>query len=332
MTEFLCRLIRTVLWTGRADEDALAKLASLDECGWMSLINEARRQTVSGLLYKAAEALPEDSGISEKVLFELMADVNLIVNYNMRLAAVEKEISGLLGQSDVHPIVMKGSSCAARYPFPELRTGGDVDFYIREDEFSKGMEALRGFNLSSRPDGSVEFTHMGCEVELHRDYYDLHVRGAILPDVGSPEAELVMLSAHILKHACGVGVGLRQICDFALAYCDFHGDYDVLADVYRRCGLEKWNNLLLSFVKEYLCPAIDIRERVPAGPLMNIVRKGGNFGQYSSRRMNSITSRSSLRRKTDTAIRLLAHIPFSMRYAPGETFPLFASLIKGNCK
>ena len=223
---------------------------SLGESEWLQLISVARQQTVTGLLYKAAENLPPGTKISERVLFTLMSEVNVIVNHNLKLGEVEKEVLGILTGGGLHPVVMKGSTCAARYPSPELRTGGDVDLYLDKDEFPKAVELIlaAGIESDSRPDGSVEFTRNGCEVELHRQYFDLHVRESVLPPVGTPEAELVMLSAHILKHACGVGIGLRQIIDFALAYKAYPGDFDALQAIFRRCGISRWNTLLLSFL------------------------------------------------------------------------------------
>ena len=181
---------------------------NLDEDSWMELISTAGHQTVTGLLYKAAEGFPEGTRLPDRVLFTLLAKVRKTVSRNLELAQAEKEALGILRSGGLAPLVMKGSTCAARYPSPELRTGGDIDLYIRETDFERALEVIRsaGIECSPKPDTSVAFMLNGCEVELHRRYFDLHVRQAILPPVGTPEAELLMLSSHILKHACGVGI------------------------------------------------------------------------------------------------------------------------------
>lgn len=305
---------------------------ALDEDTWLALINTAGRQTVTGLLYKAAEGFPEDVRMSEKVLFTLMTEVNLIVNRNLKLGEAEREVLGLLREGGLSPVVMKGSTCAARYPSPELRTGGDIDLYIPEDEFQRAVEQIRasGAECVQKPDSSVEFTRNGCDVELHRKYFDLHVRESLLPPVGTPEAELLMLSSHILKHACGVGVGLRQIMDFALAYKAYPGDYGQLRELFRRCGLSRWNALLLSFVKDYIDPSVEVPGRVDSGPLFRIVARGGNFGHFEAKRIETLYEKSPLSRKLNTAGRFLGRLPFSLRYAPREIFPLLAQLFRGN--
>ena len=305
---------------------------ALDEDTWMDLIRTAGHQTVTGLLYKAAERFPEGYSISERVLFTLMSEVTRIVNRNLKLGEVEKEVLEILRSGGLDPIVMKGSSCAARYPSPELRTGGDIDLYIPEENFQKAVDVLRssGTDCSPKPDSSADFILRGCEVELHRRYFDLHVRRSILPPVGTPEAELLMLSAHILKHACGVGVGLRQIVDFALAYKAYPGDYEQLHALFRRCGLSRWNALLLSFVKDYIDTSADVPGRVDSGPLFRIVAGGGNFGHFQTKRLETIYEKSPLRRKLNTAKRFIGRLPFSLRYAPREIFPLLAELLCGN--
>ena len=306
--------------------------ASLDEAAWMDLIATACRQTVAGLLYKAAENFPESCGFSERALFTLMTEVNKIVNRNLKLSEVEKEVLGILRSGGLQPLVMKGSTCAARYPSPELRTGGDIDIYVPEIYFPRAVEALRAYGIESspKPDSSVDFTLRGCEVELHRRYFDLHVREALLPPPGTPEAELLMLSSHILKHACGVGVGLRQIIDFSLAYKAYPGDYQELHKLFDRCGLSRWDALLLSFVKDYIDPSVEVPKAVDPGALFRIVARGGNFGHFQSKRIESISDKSPLKRKFQTASLFLGRLPFSIRYAPREIFPLLAQLFRGN--
>ena len=306
--------------------------ASLDEAAWMDLIATACRQTVAGGLYKAAESFPESCGFSERVLFSLMTEVNKIVNRNLKLSEVEKEVLGILRSGGLQPLVMKGSTCAARYPSPELRTGGDIDIYVPEIDFPRAVEALRAYGIESspKPDSSVDFTFRGCEVELHRKYFDLHLPQSQLPPVGTPEAELLMLSSHILKHACGVGVGLRQIIDFSLVYKAYLGDYQELHKLFDRCGLSRWDALLLSFVKDYIDPSVEVRKPVDSAPLFRIVESGGNFGHFQSKRIKSFSDKSPLKRKFQTASLFLGRLPFSIRYAPREIFPLLAQLFRGN--
>ena len=304
----------------------------LDEDTWMDLIRAACHQTVAGLLYKAAENFPQGSTLSERVLFTLMAEVNRVVNRNLKLGEVEKEVLEILRSGGLDPVVMKGSTCAARYPSPQLRTCGDIDLFVPKADFPRAVELLkaRGIECSPKPDSSVDCTLKGCEVELHRRYFDLHFRESRLPKVGTPEAELLMLSAHILKHACGVGVGLLQIMDFALAYKAYPSDYQQLHELFRRCGLSRWNVLLLSFVKDYIDPSAAVPVHVDSTPLFRIVTQGGNFGHFQTKRIEKLSCKSPLKRKFHTATMFFERLPFSFRYAPREIIPLLAQFFRGN--
>ena len=304
----------------------------LDEEDWMELLRTAGHQTVIGLLYKTAEGFPEGFRLPDRVLFTLLAKVRKTVRRNQELSQAQKEVLEILRSGGLDPIVMKGSTCAARYPSPELRTGGDIDLYIRETDFERALELLRasGIECSPKPDTSVAFMLNGCEVELHRRYFDLHVRKVLLPPIGTPEAELLMLSSHILKHACGVGVGLRQIIDFAFAYKAYPGDYKRLHELFRQCGLSRWDALLVSFVKDFIDPGTVVPEKVDSADLFRIVARGGNFGHFRDSRLDSIQKHGTFRRKMDTLRRILSNLHFSLRYAPREVFPFIAGLFQEN--
>lgn len=326
----LLPLVRTALWDSPLEELVLDQLKGLDATAWANLLETAEQQTVVGLVYQAASKLPAGITIPEDCFMELMTRVNVLVNRSHRLESVEKKVLSLLAAAGLHPLVMKGSSCAARYPQPELRTGGDIDLYLPEGEFTPAVRALSTAGLApeTRPDGSAEAEIRDCVVELHPRYYDLHAPAEALPPVPSPEAELVMLSAHIRKHACGVGVGLRQICDFALAWRQYPGNRAAMEELSQRLGMDKWNRLLLSFIQEYLDPSVEV-SRVNPCSLLKLVERGGNFGHYSGHRQGSL-SHTPLLRKADTVLRLLARLPFALRYAPNEALALYKDLTKGN--
>lgn len=327
----LLDLVRSALWERSVEESTLQQLKELDGSGWASLLETAEQQTVSGLLYLAAGHFPEGMPVPEDISWELMTRVNILANRSRRMGALEKEILSMLSAAGLHPLVMKGSACAARYPAPELRMAGDIDLYLPEGEFSPAEEALRaaGHATKTSLDGSVIADIQGITIELHGSYFDWNAPASAFPPVPSAEAELVMLSAHILKHACGVGVGLRQICDFALAWHQYPGDREALEPLFQRLGLGKWNRLLLSFIQAYLDPSVTVARPVSPAPLLRIVSQGGNFGQYAHGRQNRLSG-SPLFRKADTAVRLLARLPFALRYSPREALAMLRDRTLGN--
>ena len=92
------------------------------------------------------------------------------------------------------------------------------------------------------------------------------------------------LSISIFEQADEAGVGMP--------YSDEENSKMMLAN--KRLGLEKWNNLLwaflvnvLGFPKAYL-PGVEMAST--AGPLLDIVWKGGNFGLHAERSLPASAS------------------------------------------
>lgn len=300
-------------------------MAALSPEQWGELLKMAREQSVSGLVCQALQKAPPEASVPEEILFKMVSETVRIVRAGGQAAVAEgKALSRFAALS---PIVMKGSRCAARYPDPKMREAGDVDLYIPPESFPEAVGLAEDVTLS--PDGSFQYREEDILIDVHSAYFDLHPhRKHPFPPVPSPEAELLMLSAHIFKHAAGPGTGLRQLCDYALALDAYSGDREALSALFRQAGLGRWERLLESFVSEYL--ARDLRKGpVSAAPLRRIVQKGGNFGLYTRSRLRSVR-RSAFRRKLDTALLYLSRLPFSLRHAPRETLLHLRDLAAGN--
>ena len=309
----------------------LCGLEDLTSSQWESLYEIARQQSVHGLLYQGVSKLAF-AGIPDSLAIKLMLESGRVEHRSRQVEAESARLSEALMRQGFHPILMKGPAVAAFYPCPELRVSGDLDFYFPAGEFMevKTFFADSGYVVEQTPDGSF-FCRGDVDVDVHRRYFDLHVREDVLPEVPTPEATLLMLSAHILKHAMGPGVGLRQICDMAMAYRALDGvlDKDRLEEVYKRTGLLKWNAILGGYIEARL----GIRP-VPDGSgdwdvLERIVFEGGNFGHFAHGRDHALRG-GTTGRKFDTALRFVKKAPFALKYAPREYLIYIRSLLKGN--
>ena len=157
--------------------------------------------------------------------------------------------------------------------------------------------------MSRVADGSCHYETDGVVVELHSKMmdicnpfrqkwlkelepqfcFDVAEIGGCRINTPSPELNMLLMSSHIMKHAFGRGVGLRQICDAALNSLRLETPGPVLRGLVKDAGLLKWNRLLDSFLVEHLgfpedrLPYPD--RRVPPDSLLKIVMEGGNFGK-----------------------------------------------------
>ena len=186
--------------------------------------------------------------------------------------------------------------------------------------------------------------------------------------VPAPEVNLLLLSSHILKHAMGVGIGLRQICDYAVARRHYEGrvNEEEMREVWRMTGLEKWQGLLEGFVETFLekrsfadaqddkkdtqddkTDVLDDKchsehypchserseeslDKKKTGVLLDIVLKGGNFGVYSKDRAEA--SRARWSRKCHTFRSFVNNMGFALRYAPGEWILTTLQLLRGQVR
>lgn len=292
---------------------------------WAALVNLARKQTVVGLLYQGVSQLPPGYPLPQNLLFVLIAEIGQIEKESRRVKATADALTAELEAAGLHPVIMKGPSVAAFYAQPLLRECGDIDLYLPPEEFDKAA-ALAG-EAKPAPDGSVHYKRDGIDIDQHRQYYDIHRRN--LPAVPSPEATLLMLSGHILKHCMGAGIGLRQLCDVAMAYKALAVPPEDLRRCFRDAGLERWNQLLFSFLHTYLGVEPLYDDLPSPEPLLKIVLEGGNFGHHSEAREASLY-KSPLRRKLGTAGLFLRRLPFSLRYAKKELVPMLGELLRGN--
>lgn len=327
LNDVLLALVRSGLYGGPLPGEMRLQVQALSSGQWSRLVRMGKEQTVLGLLARAVEHLPCDVPVPSGTEYFLFAQRDRLEENHRKMTAAVKSLREQLRSRGMHPFFLKGLECARFYPEPYLRELGDIDLYLPPDEF-RDAETLG----TPAPDGSIHFVHEGFDVDIRPRYFDLpgkKVQG--LPEVPSPEAELLMLNLHILKHAVSAGVGLRQLCDMALAYKSLAFDLSVYEKACRAAGILRWTRLLSSFLNRYLgadaplfgMPALDSR------PLARIVWRGGNFGHYDASRSGAL-ARPVFRRKADTFFRLLRSVPFSLQYAPLYSWRHLFALLKGN--
>ena len=300
-------LVQSGMYGSAVPAQTLSCLKTLQEDDWNTLQAMARRQTVSGLLYSAVNQLPEDIPVPARVDYALMAGADALESTHHKMTQAVRALTEAFAAGGLVPVYLKGLECSRLYPEPPLRELGDIDIWFPPEQF----DAARAF--------------------IQDQYFDLPRQISGLPEIPSAEAELLMLNAHILKHACSAGVGLRQLCDMALAYARLPYDVQRYRKACEQCGILRWTRMLSSFLNQYLgadAPLFGLPAEDPA-PLEKIIRRGGNFGHFEPSRGRAL-SRKPFLRKLDTLGRLLRSVPFALRYAPGETGFLLRTLLKGN--
>ena len=126
-------------------------------------------------------------------------------------------------------IILKGTSAAQYYPYPEYRTSGDIDVITRREDYDQAYQDLLqdGYVIDKELERETGFIKNGVLVELHRcfaslndpkhaEYLDDLIIANIIPSHVLPdEVNGLVLLEHINQHL-EKGIGLRQIIDWML--------------------------------------------------------------------------------------------------------------------
>lgn len=327
----------------------------LSGADWETIYTLARRQTVCGICYDAYCKLPDSLLPGGTLLPRWVARVNAIETSNRAMGIAVAQLVESLGAKGLHPLLQKGLSVARFYSNPELRECGDIDLWLPADEMDKAIDFARQHDsrLKSHPDASISFIFRGFVVELHRrlislsapraahrletyirQYYSRRPLAGSIPSP-APLLELLLLSVHIMRHAFGTGIGLRQLCDYMRASYMLRGQYDA-AEFERACeelGISRWIAVLNAFLVKYLGaePAMlppascrKVSDRQVDG-LMGVIMEGGNFGLHSG---HADAPGGKLR----TLSMLLRRSRFAFGIAPAEAFWNFVKLTVGQLR
>ena len=370
----LFALLQAGLW-GIFDE-AAASAFPLSAGEWERVFTLARQQTVTGIAFRGLDFLPEEAAPPMVVAAKWMAHADRIEQSNRIMNGTVAKLYGHFASVGVEAVLQKGQGIAAMYPEPLLRECGDIDLHFPgHDGVSDPLAGIPGAVRKRQPDNSWSYLVDGIVVEHHADLVDIQCPRAkryvkrLIEEKGfekvvtgdgvevmvpASEVNLLLLSSHILKHAFGVGIGLRQFCDYAVARRYYEGrvNAEEMREIWKKTGLEKWEELLAEFIGRFLdsdcvlarndnedlqndkcrseqsscseqSPCHSERseesfDKKKTDVLLDIVLKGGNFGVYSEDRENDSHARWA--RKVQTFRSLAGNVRFAFRYAPKEWF------------
>ena len=350
-------LLRAGLWGGTDPE--MEKVFPLTQQEWNDVFLLSRRQTVLGLTYRGLDFLADDMQPPMALAVKWMAHVDRIEAANAKMDKAVCSLFSKFAQNGVDAVLQKGQGMARMYPEPHLRECGDIDLYFPgHDGVSDPLEGIFDAQRQKMPDDSWSYEADGVIIEHHPFLLDIqnplrqkYIRSLIEEKgfekvpvgdadpievmVPAPEVNLLLLSSHILKHALGVGIGLRQLCDYAVA-CRYYADRvdpKEMREIWRRTGLSRWSDLLDGFVTDVIAkrakPDVAISSK-KSSILLDIILKGGNFGVYSKDR--AVASRNVLSRKAHTLKSFVGNMRFALAYAPGEWFWTAAKLLGGQLR
>jgi len=328
----------------------LSTSPTISDCDWSALLKLAQEQAVMGVTLQGIQKLPKEQWPPRKLLLQWISCVESIKWQNEKVDAALKDLIAELGAQGVKPFVVKGQIVAQEYEEPLARQSGDIDVFIRKEDWTKVEQWMqkKGIVYSSyAAEKHIEIDYQGISVELHHhlnafsnksvmqywqkkleDKVDerhrtIKVDGTDIMTLGITDT-LVHLMVHAHHHLLTEGVGLRQLMDMAL-FLNNHFDELDLSLLHQHIvgiGHEKAFNAYIALLNKYLgLPKeqipfeLDVQDYVYADKIMEEVWRGGNFGHKN----NLKGVKPGLLHSLNTARLVIGHSIRFYRLVPAES-------------
>ncbi len=284
---------------------------------WKAVLALAQQHAVVGTIINSVQFLPDSLRPSASTSAKMNKFALGLIQTNMVLDRTAARLVAFLEQRGIRGVLLKGQGVARYYPMPQIRQTGDIDFYVGREQYRRAVEVCREQLASNKAECEEMEVHFsfdmgGVEIELHRlaaKIYspvrnrrfrhwvveELEHSGArrslqlgdtevVLP---SYEFDALFVFYHAWHHYLTGGIGLRQLCDWAMIFHSHSADIDreQLTANLRRFGLTNGWKLFACIAVGYLGVPAD---RMPLYD-PSFVRKseivlaeilaGGNFGE-----------------------------------------------------
>ena len=204
-----------------------------EDIDWDLLLKYAKDQELQGIVYYQCknylDSNPKLSPYSDILKSAFSTTIYIYAKYKYAIDEIKKAMQS----NDISFFVVKGPEIASVYPFPALRTMGDIDIVLSEKARDKASTILLDMGYTMKK-GAFEWLFYRQEIciELHNklnyvnypDYRTTFFQSCWdyckKTDDGftilNPCYHFVFLIEHLRRHFSTHGVGFRQFIDVAL--------------------------------------------------------------------------------------------------------------------
>lgn len=274
---------------------------------WKAIYDESRNQSIGLLCFDATKGISDF--IPQSIYNEWLTGSAKTLAANMKVQSVQRWLCRLLDENGIPYVILKGMGSASFYPNPDMRPLGDVDFITSADRFADTERLLIENGCKKDVNGGIihySYFKDGIELEHHFDISGIPegrsgeiVRNYlqnIIKDYKTerdfdifrcPDDKLhgMVILLHVLHHILSVGIGLRQICDWA---CFVNKTItssfwtDSFIPVLKDAGLFKFASILTAVTVRFL--GVQSPEWLPeigeslSAQFIEEIFRAGNFG------------------------------------------------------
>lgn len=320
----------------------------ISEIDWQELLSFAKKQTIIGLFWQGIQRLGDVANKpSEDDVMDWMGEYTKIVRRNTKTDDAVAWLAKFMHSNDIGFFVFKGQTVASYYPTPEIRTSGDVDFYVFKKDWDRAKFLLeKEVTITDDHSGQhLEFTKDGIPFEMHyhtavfasgskQRYWDelidsyfeevldhIVINGVEVPTL-PPTLNVIYLFVHIYHHFLKEGIALRQFIDWMMFFEAKHKDIVLpeLTAKLDKLGLLSTFKAFGAVLTEVLgmdaaCFPYSLTEsdKRYVDKIMTIVLRYGNFGKYGRKEQQG-----GWKHSIETGMRTVRHITQFFWLSPSE--------------
>lgn len=317
---------------------------------WQQVEDLARDQGVLPLLYRGASGYKDVIPVERIRAWRGAMYAAVLQNDRNNIAQIE--ILDLFQEHNIRAVVLKGTSVARYYSPPDMRYLGDIDILIDRSKLDDVSEILRsiGYKLKEHEHGfHISFDGKGVTVEIHYaaseipegecsqkveqamdgflENTSMATMNEMLFPVLSEQNQALMLLLHMERHMMEGGIGLRQLCDWAVfaGTIDKREWVDKTMQLLKECGLLLYAQVITKACCKFLGLAPekaewchDANEQL-AHEFMYDVFRAGNLGHADSESVGNIfANRNMLGNKNQSRVLALISYLNNLAY---QNFP-----------
>ncbi len=334
--------------------------ASID---WEAVGALAEKHGVTGTIIESIQLLPEHLRPTEEIRAGMMRFALGLIQANLILDKTVSKLTGYLREHDIEGVLLKGQGVARYYRKPQMRQSGDIDFYVGQREYRKAMMLCKK-HLNEDPELSHQsklhyvFGMNGVEIELHRiaaQHYSAKkdpafqqwieeeldhspgrrtlTLGGTAVNLPSYDFDALYIFYHAWEHLITGGIGLRQLCDWAMIFTCHSDEIDTprLMENIDRFGLTRGWKLLAYIAVNYLgvaadkMPLYDATYARKSETVLEEIIMSGNFGYHSATGIRMMTQGHSMKVKLGKLRSLTEYFITLFPVAPREATHIFFS-------
>lgn len=311
--DLFLELLRSGLYGKPADCRLFLNCSDND---WLQLYQTAVKQTVLGVVWDGVLTLPTEQQPPREIIYRWLKSVLDIEKTNSRINAVLAEVLKSADELGVKVVLLKGQGTARYYKLPSHRQVGDIDLFsgsayqVIQDNWSNSYY----ISLKHEDKKHSAWIYKGVVIENHylptfyfhkpyrtyfnritEEWFTKSIPSCVIDNHNVPIPpvwyEAVYGISHFYSHLLSGGIGLRQLCDWAMIINSGLSleDRQRISEAIKSLGLKKVAASMAYICVHYLgVPSGDVSflineqkslEKI-SNVILNDIFRGGNFGNY----------------------------------------------------